>query len=63
MDPRVLQAAERVLAFARAQVLAGLSARLAHDSALPPADGDDGGLDGDADSPDAGPDADTALSH
>ncbi|NRF68189.1 hypothetical protein HLB44_14440 [Aquincola sp. S2] len=35
MDPRVLQAAERVLAWARSQAVAGLPARPAPDSEPP----------------------------
>ena len=55
MDPRILQAAERVLAFARAQVIAAVNARLVEDSALPPIEGDDdlAGDDTDASSTDA----------
>lgn len=41
MDPQVLQAAERVLAFARAQVIAAVNARLVEDSELSSVEGDD----------------------
>jgi hypothetical protein len=61
VDPRVLQAAARVLAFARAQVIAGLNARLSEDSELPPID--DQAETGDNADTNPEPAADALLGH